>query len=137
MAAKPKKIPVIPCGVAIIRDKRRFLIAQRKDEDTFGSFWEFPGGKREGNETFEECVAREVKEEIGIDVVVHEKFTTLRRRYHQRIVWLNFFLCTHISGEPKAIDCKNVLWADLDDLLSYAFPPANERVIGKLKARFG
>ena len=137
MAGRKKALPVIPCGVAIIRDKRRFIIAQRKDDDTFGSFWEFPGGKKEDNETFEECVAREVKEEIGIDVEVHEKFASLRRRYHERIVWLNFFLCTRLSGEPKPIDCKDVVWADLDELLSYNFPPANERVIGKLKARFG
>jgi len=132
-----KQLPIIPCGVAIIRDKRRFLISQRKDDDTFGSKWEFPGGKKESHESFEECVAREVREEIGIEVTVQEKFMTIRRRYHERIISLNFFLCTALSGEPKPVECQKVLWADLDELLSYDFPPANERVIGKLKERFG
>lgn len=132
-----KKLPIIPCGVALIRDKRRFLISQRKNDDTFGAMWEFPGGKKETDETFEECVAREVKEEIDIEVAVHEKFMTIRRRYFERIIWLNFFLCTPLSGDPKPIECQKVVWADVDELLSYAFPPANERVIGKLKARFG
>ena len=126
----------IPCGVALIRDERRFLIAQRKDGDSFGSFWEFPGGRREPGETFEECVAREVREEVGIEVAVLEKFMDVKRCYHENIVWLHFYLCSRISGEPRAVECQNVVWAELEELAAYRFPPANERVIKKLKDRF-
>ena len=127
-----KRSSVIPCGVALIRDGRRFLISQRRDDDSFGSMWEFPGGKKNADETFEECVAREVKEEIGIDVDVHEKFMEIRRPYHDRTIWLNFYLCSVRSGEPKAVECQRVLWADVDALKDYNFPPANEKVIEKL-----
>ena len=128
---------VIPCGVALIREGRRFLVSQRHDEDTFGSFWEFPGGKKNHDETFEQCVAREVKEEIGIDVAVHEKLMELKRPYHERIVWLNFFLCSPVSGRPKPVDCQQVLWVDVNELVRYSFPPANDQVIEKLMQMFG
>ena len=123
---------IIPCGVALIRRGRDFLIAQRKKNDSFGSFWEFPGGKKHDDESFEQCTAREVKEEIGIDVEVHEKFTEIRRQYHDRMIWLNFFLCTHVAGEPRALDCAAIAWVDVGELHRYEFPPANEAVIKKL-----
>ena len=123
---------VIPCGVALIRRGRDFLIAQRKEGDSFGLLWEFPGGKKNNDETFEQCAAREVKEEIGIDIQVHEKFTDLRRPFHDRIIWLNFFLCSHVAGEPRPVDCQKVVWADVRELKNYEFPPANETVIRML-----
>ncbi len=126
---------MIPCGVALIQKGREFLISQRRKEDTFGSLWEFPGGKKNSDESFEDCVVREVKEEIGIDVAVHTKFMQIRRPYHERIIWLNFFLCSHLSGEPKAIECERVVWVDVDQLSQYKFPPANEKVIRRLKLK--
>ena len=124
---------VIPCGVALIRRGDEFLISQRKKNDSFGSLWEFPGGKKDPGESFEECVAREVKEEVDIDVRVHEKFMEIRRPYHERMIWLNFFLCSHVAGEPRPLDCEKVEWVRLEDLKNYEFPPANDQVIQKLK----
>ena len=123
---------VIPCGVALIRRGREFLISQRKKSDSFGSLWEFPGGKKHPEESFEQCVVREVKEEVDVEVQVHEKFMELRRPYHERTIWLNFFLCSHVAGEPKAVDCDKVEWVLLEDMKNYSFPPANEEVIQKL-----
>ena len=128
---------VIPCGVALIRRNRDFLIAQRRENDSFGLLWEFPGGKKNRDESFEECVAREVLEEIGIDVQVHEKLMEVRHPYRERVVWLNFFLCTHRNGQPQAVDCENIAWVDVEDLKNYPFPPANEAVIQKLKELVG
>lgn len=127
-----KRPPVIPCGVALIRRGREFLISQRKKDDTFGSLWEFPGGKKDRGETFEACVKREVREELGIDVRVERPFMELRRRYPDRVVWLKFFLCTHLSGEPEPIESDAVQWADVSHLSQFAFPPANEKVIRRL-----
>lgn len=127
----------IPCGVALIRRGGEFLIAQRNKNDSFGSLWEFPGGKKNPDESFEQCVAREVKEEVGIDVQVHDKFMEMRRPYHDRIIWLNFFLCSHISGEPKPVDCQKVEWVSIENLKNYSFPPANDAVIEKLEELVG
>ena len=122
----------IPCGVALIRRGDEFLISKRKKDDSFGSLWEFPGGKKNPGESFEECVLREVKEEFGLDVRVDEKFMEMRRPYHERIIWLNFFLCTYLAGEPQTLDCAKVEWVRVEDMKKYTFPPANERVIKKL-----
>lgn len=131
---KGKKMSVIPCGVALIRRGRQFLIAQRNADDTFGSFWEFPGGKRDPGESFENCVVRETKEELDIEVTVEKKFMEIRKEHNEKIIWLNFYLCSHVSGEPKPIECQKVLWADVAELSSFNFPPANEKVIeGLLK----
>ncbi len=129
-----RHFPVIPCGVAIIRDGRRFLISQRSAEDTFGSFWEFPGGKKDPHESFEECVVRETREELGIEVAVQKKFMEIRRTYHNKVIWLNFYICAHIGGDPRPIECQRVLWADADELKKFTFPPANELVIARLIA---
>ncbi len=127
---------VIPCGVALIRRDREFLISQRNENDTFGSFWEFPGGKKNAGETFEECVVRETKEELGIDVRVEKKFMEIRKEYNEKIIWLNFYLCAHLGGDPRPLDCQRVLWADVDELKKFHFPPANEIVIDGLLKQF-
>ena len=133
--AKPER--VIPCGVAVIRRGRDFLIAQRNADDTLGSFWEFPGGKKDPSETFEQCVSREVEEELGIRVAVERPLMDVRRRYKGRIIWLNFFLCAHVSGEPRPIECQKVQWADVTKLKHFKFPPANDLLIEMLEKTYG
>lgn len=128
---------VIACGVAIVRRGREFLIAQRKKNDSFGNYWEFPGGKKNDGETFEQCAAREAMEETGIAVRVEQKLMEIRRPYNQKIIWLNFFLCSYLEGEPAALDCQKTQWVDVAKLKTFKFPPANDRVIGRLLERFG
>ncbi len=131
-------LPVIPCGVALIRRGRQFLIAQRMANDTFPLFWEFPGGKKNPDETFEECVAREVLEELGIEVRVEKKMGEVRREHHQKTIWLNFFLCSELNGaSPQALECQAFLWVDVNELKNYQFPPANENLIERLVAEYG
>lgn len=129
---KRRKTPVIPCGVAVIRRGREVLIAQRNADDTFGSFWEFPGGKKNPGESFTDCVRRETKEELGVDIFVRRKLMDIRKNYNQKVIWLNFYLCDYVSGEPRPIECQKVLWADVSELKNYRFPPANEIVIETL-----
>ena len=132
MSVQSKTSSVVPCGVAVIRRGRMFLIAQRKEGDSFGSFWEFPGGKKNPEETFEECVVREIQEELGITVAVEKKFMEITREYKDKTIWLNFYLCSHVSGDPQPLDCQKVQWADVAELSRFQFPPANEVVIDRL-----
>ena len=128
---------VIACGVAIVRRNREFLISQRKKNDSFGNYWEFPGGKKNEGETFEECAVREAREETGVEVKVEQKLMEIRRPYNQKIIWLNFYLCSLISGEPQALECQKAQWSDIAELKNFKFPPANDKVIRRLLERFG
>jgi mutator protein MutT len=133
-----QKLPVIPCGVALVRRGRQFLISQRMANDTFPNLWEFPGGKKNPGETFEHCVAREALEELGIEVRVEKKIGEVRREHHQKIIWLNFFLCSELNGDgPRALECQAFLWVDVEELKNYQFPPANEKLIEQLVAEYG
>ncbi|MGL5803885.1 MAG: NUDIX domain-containing protein, partial [Xenococcaceae cyanobacterium] len=63
------QIPHKKIGVAVIRDRQgKILIDRRRAQDTMGGLWEFPGGKIELNETVEECIKREILEELAIDI---------------------------------------------------------------------
>ncbi len=126
------KDPVISCGVALIRRDGKYLISQRCEEDSFGSFWEFPGGKLDPGESLPQCVEREVREELGIEVKAGRFFMKVRRRYKRRVIELHFYTCEYLSGEPQAIECQKFVWAEPSRLKDYTFPPANERVIRRL-----
>ncbi|OGW91334.1 MAG: hypothetical protein A3D28_02505 [Omnitrophica bacterium RIFCSPHIGHO2_02_FULL_63_14] len=126
---------IVECGVAIIRKGSRVLIAQRRADDTLGSFWEFPGGKKEDAETLAACVEREVAEELGVRVAVGRAFMDVKKRYKGRTIHLNFFLCEHLAGEPRTLDCQRALWVEMGDLPNYKFPPANKPVIEQLLGR--
>ena len=128
-----KKQNVIPCGVALIRRGREFLISQRHADDTFGGYWEFPGGKRDPGETLAQCVVREAREELDIEIAVGRKLFDIQKKYDDRIVWLHFFLCSYVSGEPKALESQQVQWVDVRRLEKFKFPPANRIVIKKLE----
>ena len=111
------------------------MIDRRKQEGLLGGLWEFPGGKIEPDETVEDCVRREIKEELGIDIEVNDRLITVNHAYSHFKVTLNVFNCTHISGEPQTIECDEVKWVTLDEIDSYPFPKANSQIIEAIKER--
>lgn len=129
-------LPHKQIGVAVIYGHgERILIDRRKQEGLLGGLWEFPGGKIEPNETFEDCVKREIKEELGIDIEVNDRLITVNHAYSHFKVTLNVFNCTHLSGEPQTIECDEVKWVTLDEIDSYPFPKANGQIIDAIKER--
>ncbi|HJT25175.1 MAG TPA: NUDIX domain-containing protein, partial [bacterium] len=68
---------ILEVGAALIFKNGKFLITQRRDEDSFGGHWEMPGGKKEPTESLEECVIRELKEELDIEVEIKHFFRIL------------------------------------------------------------
>src|SRR5580698_6479366 len=92
-------------SAALIFREGKLLITQRHAKAHLGGCWEFPGGKRETGETFEECLVREIREELGVEIAVGELFEEISHAYPEQSVHLKFFVCKLVSGEPQPLDC--------------------------------
>jgi len=123
----------IEVSAALIFHGGKLLITQRHAGAHLGGLWEFPGGKREAGETFEECLGREIREELGVEISVGELFEELHHEYPEKSIHLKFFLCRLIAGEPQALDCAAVKWIDQAGLVAHEFPAADGRLLEKLK----
>ncbi len=132
IAVPPHKI----IGVAVIwNDREQILIDRRLQKGVMGGLWEFPGGKIEPSETLEECIKREIYEELGIDIEVGEHLITVEHVYTHLHVTLTVHHCRHITGVPQPLECDEVLWVDLDELEQFSFPEANIQIIAALRER--
>ena len=119
----------VHAAIAIVGRGAKILVCQRKDEDTFGGYWEFPGGKQEPGEDLEQCLARELREELAITARPVARLTTVEHDYPGAQVHLHPFVCEHVAGEVKHLECQASQWVTPAALRHYRFPPANERLI--------
>jgi mutator protein MutT len=127
----------IEVAIAVVRRGNQILICQRKDDDTLGGFWEFPGGKRETGESLETCVARELREEVDVRVTVISKLTAIEHTYPHGQILLYPFLCDHLDGEGTPIECQRLLWVEAAELAKYRFPPANGPLLMEISRMMG
>lgn len=114
---------------ALLWQNGMVLIAKRPEGSHLAGYWEFPGGKQEVGETLEECLEREMKEELGADVRAGKRLLTVEHEYEDRIISLYLFQCTHLSGEPKPLACEEMRWVYPEDMTQYRFPPPDEKII--------
>lgn len=130
-------IPPLPhkiIGVAVIsNDQGQILIDRRRPEGTMGGLWEFPGGKIEKGETVEECIKREINEELGIVIEVGKHLITIDHTYTHLRVTLTVHHCRHLTGIPQPLECDEIRWVSLDELDQFAFPEANIEIIAVLR----
>jgi mutator protein MutT len=124
----------IDAAIAILTRSGKILICQRKENDTFGGYWEFPGGKREPGESLEQALARELREELAITATPLHRFDPVVHDYKTAVVTLHPFLCDFEAGEPRLIECQATCWIEPEALRKYKFPPANEDLIEKVIA---
>lgn len=123
----------VQVAAALISRDGRYLICRRKPDAHLGGLWEFPGGKREPGESLEDCLMREIREELGVDVSTPVPYTMLPHVYPERAVELHFFRCTIAGGEPRALGCAELRWVAPQDLDGYDFPPADRSLIQQLR----
>ena len=130
------KPPVI-VSAGVIVEGARVLLSQRKSGTHLAGAWEFPGGKVETGEDPRDALARELREELGIDVEVGDPLEITFHRYAMKSVLLLFFAATRRAGsaEPSAVDVAAVRWAGLDELRDEEFPPADVAVLAKVRAQ--
>jgi mutator protein MutT len=122
----------IDVAIGIVLHRGRILICQRRTQDALGGYWEFPGGKQEPGESIEQCLTRELAEELGIVVRPTEPFAPIEWNYPAAQVRLHPYLCELVSGQPTPLACQQVLFVKPADLLNYRFPPANDDLIRSL-----
>jgi A/G-specific adenine glycosylase len=132
---RPVKTPAAPiphydvtAGV-IRREDGKILIAQRPLDKMLGGLWEFPGGKREDGESLEDCLRREIREELAIDIEVGGQITTIKHAYTHFRITLYVFACRHLTGEPQAVDVADWAWVTHNGLERYAFSSTDQQII--------
>lgn len=130
---KKPQVPVYEIGIGVIWKNGKILIGRRPENGLLGGLWEFPGGKRKHNETFEACVEREAREETGLRVRTGPYLTTVRHRYSHFGVVLHVFHCHGPKGKLRNIGCTDYRWVTLDEIDRYAFPTANRKIIQALQ----
>ena len=123
---------VIEVSAGLIFRDGKVLITQRHADAHLGGLWEFPGGKREADETFEQCLVRELREELGVEVRVGASFESVTHAYPEKTVHLEFYICELMAGKPKPIGCAALKWASQSQLKDHAFPAADARLLEKL-----
>jgi len=117
----------------IIRDERgRYLITQRRKGTHLEGLWEFPGGKREADETLEASLRRELEEELGALFTVGELVERVRWSYPEKTVVLSFFQCRLESGVIAPREGQLMQWVVPDELCRYDFPPADAALLTRL-----
>jgi mutator protein MutT len=123
---------IVEVSAALIFCAGKLLIARRHAKVHLGGRWEFPGGKREANETFEQCLVREIREELGVEISVSGLFDEITHAYPEKTVHLKFFICKLLSGEPKPLGCAAFRWVDKAELAEFDFPAADNKILQRL-----
>lgn len=124
---------MVKVTAAILKKDGKILIAQRKAEDKLAHKWEFPGGKIKDNETPEQCLKRELKEEFDIKVSVGEFFGSSIYHYDHISIELLVYRTFWEDGNINLKDHDDFAWVSLDQLGEYDFAPADIPFVNKLR----
>lgn len=119
--------PVVVVAAVVERDGR-FLLTRRLEGTHLAGTWEFPGGKCDPGETHEDCLAREMREELAVEVTTGELVLRTIFAYPDRTVELNFYRCA-LVGEAVPQLGQDVLWAGREHLPDLELPPADKELV--------
>jgi 8-oxo-dGTP diphosphatase len=119
---------------AVIERSGRFLVTKRQDGAHLAGYWEFPGGKCHLGEELARCMARELREELDVEVEVGDELLSTTHDYPDRRVELHFLRCA-LLGEPSPRLGQDMRWVARRDLTSLEFPPADTELIRMLAGR--
>ena len=127
----------VQVAVAIIVRGQQVYITQRQQGQHLAGCWEFPGGKREEDETIDECLVREIREELSLDIEVVGEFDSSDYEYpggHIRLIGL-------LAEIRKGVISKTVHdlveWIDISSVLDYQLAPADIPLAERLRNDYG
>jgi len=121
----------------LIEAEGKILVCQRRRGDTFELMWEFPGGKLQTGETAAEALARELREELGVEARVGEEVFRTRHRYAEmrEEIELIFFAAAVERAAVRNIVFERMEWRAVETLEELNFLPADREFVGKLARR--
>lgn len=125
-------MPVVVAAAVVVRDGQ-VLLTRRLEGQHLAGMWEFPGGKIEDGESPEEALVRECREECGIEVEVTGILDVTHHRYPEKDVLLLFYRCDLRAGEVRHLQVADHAWVTPSDLDDYPLPPADERVVARIR----
>jgi 8-oxo-dGTP diphosphatase len=123
---------VIEVTAAIIKKNNKYLICQRANNDECQLLWEFPGGKLEDCETLEQCMIREIKEELNLAIKVIDVFATTVYQFKDKEIHFTFFRCDILNGEIEKNVHNAIKWVTAGEMKKYSFMPADVEIVDKL-----
>jgi 8-oxo-dGTP diphosphatase len=126
---------LLVAACALVDQDGRILLAQRPEGKSLAGLWEFPGGKVELGETPEECLIRELDEELGITTKVAclAPLTFASHTYESFHLLMPLYVCRRYEGIPQGREGQNIKWVRPKDLRGYPMPPADEPLIPYLQ----
>lgn len=127
---KLKRELEVVCG--IIEKNHRYLIAKRSEGSDLG-FYEFPGGKVEKNETFQQALIRELKEELNLDVTIKKHILDFDDEREDKIIHLHAYLCHIQSGNLSLSAHSEIQWIQLHEVFNYPFQEADQVLLNYLQ----
>jgi A/G-specific adenine glycosylase len=117
---KPKgPIPHYLATAGVLQREGKVLIGRRPEEKLLGGLWEFPGGKQGQNESLEECLRRELEEELSLKVEVGSSLGVFDHAYTHFRITVHAFVTEIIDGEPEALDHDELAWVRPSKLVQY------------------
>ena len=117
---------------AIIKKDNHFLIVKRNRKKHLGLKWEFPGGKVQENETFEEALIREIKEELNIKISLQDKLAEEKYKDEKIDIVLHYFLCTQEDGTIELNEHEDLAWVEKKDFDKYDFAEGDGNILSSL-----
>ncbi|MGF9741448.1 8-oxo-dGTP diphosphatase MutT [Priestia megaterium] len=118
---------------AIIKEKDQILIAQRHLKDPLAGKWEFPGGKLETGETPEECLVREIREELRVEIEIRSFYDDNVYGFKDQAIHLLFYWAEIMNGEVTPVVHDDVKWITIKELARFDFAPADIPIVKRLE----
>tara|TARA_Y100001970_G_C14160513_1_gene818266 strand:+ start:272 stop:652 length:381 start_codon:yes stop_codon:yes gene_type:complete len=117
---------------AIIKKNNQYLIVQRNKNKHLGLKWEFPGGKVNVNENFEDALKREIQEELNIKIIIIKKIAEEKYKDEKIDIILHYYLCSQNDGIIKLSEHENLAWVKKMDFEKYDFAEGDGNILSSL-----
>lgn len=128
MSSRPRKLVV----AGLLRDGQRVLLTRRRPDQSLPDLWELPGGKVEPEETPEQALRRELREEIGVTVEVGRIWDVLSYRYPEFDLLMLVYPCRIVAGEVTPLEVAAAEWSPVSELGRYELLPADRPLVERL-----